>query len=328
MSRSHFGSKRSAFTLVELLVVIAIIGVLVALLLPAVQAAREAANRMSCGNNLKQIGIGVHNYHDTTKALPDAGSRRSTPNSIVQPNISWHVSILPFMEESAMYDQFNQALGWNSTVVNPSGLSNGALSTMDPGIYICPSAGRTMVYSASETSGGAKCFTAHYLGILGPVGVIPNSNPAANYPLRNDTAGHGGFATSGIICRATDAENNFASIIDGTSNTFLVGESAFARSKAGVVNTSRRAWSRGCGGLANHAYGDSACASAKNLNSGINVEVYGSGNFNMVSMGSEHPGVAQFLMGDGSVRSVSETVDMTVYRAAGSRDQGESLQLP
>lgn len=328
MSYSRGGNRRPAFTLVELLVVIAIIGVLVALLLPAVQAAREAANRMSCGNNLKQIGIGVHNYHDTTKMLPEAGSRRSTPNSIAQPNISWHVSILPFMEEQPMYDQFNLTLDWASTVTNAAGLSNGALSTQDPGLYLCPSAGRTMTYSASETSGGKKCFTAHYLGILGPVGVIPNSNPVANYPLRNDQAGHGGFATSGIICRATDSECNFASVIDGLSNTFLVGESAFARSKAGTTNTSQRAWSRGCGGSANLTYGASACASAKNLNSGINVEVYGSGNFNMVSMGSEHPGVAQFLLGDGSVRSVSETVDMNVYRAAGSRDMGESFQLP
>jgi prepilin-type N-terminal cleavage/methylation domain-containing protein len=328
MSRSRGGNHRPAFTLVELLVVIAIIGVLVALLLPAVQAAREAANRMSCGNNLKQIGIGVHNYHDTTKMLPEAGSRRSTPNSIAQPNISWHVAILPFMEEQPMYDQFNLALGWNSTVVNPSGVSNGALSTMDPGLYLCPSAGRTMTYSFSETSGGNKCYTAHYLGILGPVGPIPNTNPVVNYPLRDDVAGHGGFATSGVICRATDAENNFASILDGTSNTFLVGESAFARSKAGTTNTSRRGWSRGCGGGANLTYGDSACASSKNLRSAIGVEVYTSANFNMVSMGSEHPGVAQFLMGDGSVRSVSETVDMVTYLAAASRDQGESFQLP
>jgi prepilin-type N-terminal cleavage/methylation domain-containing protein len=326
MSRVRGLVSRSAFTLVELLVVIAIIGVLVALLLPAVQAAREAANRMSCSNNLKQIGIGVHNYHDTNRSLPEAGSRPSTPTSLAPPNFSWRVAILPFMEENALYDQANLSLPWNSAVVNASGVANSTLGVIDPGLYLCPSSGRTNSISASpgETgviNGATKtAFAAHYYGILGPVGVNPMTNPASNYPINPNPSGHGGFATSGVICRAIDAENNIASILDGTSNTFLVGESSFGTSKTNVKNTSQRAWTRGCA--------DNACASSKNLRSAINVEVYTSANFNMVSMGSEHPGVALFLMGDGSVRSVSETVDMVTYLAAGSRDQGESYQLP
>src|SRR5499427_6896199 len=91
--------KRRAFTLVELLVVIAIIGVLVALLLPAVQAAREAARRMRCQNNLKQIGIAAHNFHDVNGELPRAFSPIT--------GLSWQVNILPFIEQQSLYNQFD-----------------------------------------------------------------------------------------------------------------------------------------------------------------------------------------------------------------------------
>src|ERR1700704_1333018 len=96
-------SHRRGFTLVELLVVIAIIGVLVALLLPAVQAAREAARRIKCQNNLKQIGIGLHNYHDTIGCFPPGATKSNTT--------SWHVHVLPFMEQKNLYDQFDFSAG-------------------------------------------------------------------------------------------------------------------------------------------------------------------------------------------------------------------------
>src|SRR6188474_2683919 len=103
----RYVSLRRAFTLVELLVVIAIIGVLVALLLPAVQAAREAARRMSCSNNLKQLSLALHNYEDTHKTLPPAG--------IDSNQMSWTVLLLPYMEQKPLYDQFNFNKGaWNA----------------------------------------------------------------------------------------------------------------------------------------------------------------------------------------------------------------------
>ena len=111
--------KRSlkGFTLVELLVVIAIIGVLIALLLPAVQAAREAARRSTCANQLKQYGLGVHNYHDTIKVLPPAG----TGSNQGRPRISWHVRILPYTEQTALYEKLNMRLAdtCNQTVPKP-----------------------------------------------------------------------------------------------------------------------------------------------------------------------------------------------------------------
>ncbi|MEC8306046.1 MAG: DUF1559 domain-containing protein, partial [Planctomycetota bacterium] len=99
--------SRRGFTLVELLVVIAIIGILIALLLPAVQMAREAARRISCGNNLKQYGIALHLYHDTHKQIPPGGGRGwGTP--VQNPRIGWQVRVLPFMEQNALYERLNQ----------------------------------------------------------------------------------------------------------------------------------------------------------------------------------------------------------------------------
>src|SRR6188472_3349467 len=106
--------RRSGFTLVELLVVIAIIGVLVSLLLPAVQAAREAARRMSCGNNLKQIGLAMHNFHDTNNKLPS----NIRPSAVSTVRVRWASYILPFMEQSPLYDRIDFTKNWSDQTVN------------------------------------------------------------------------------------------------------------------------------------------------------------------------------------------------------------------
>lgn len=312
---------RAAFTLVELLVVIAIIGVLVALLLPAVQAAREAANRMSCGNNLKQIALAIHNYHDTNKAIPEAGNRRTAAGGY--PNIGWRVPLLPFIEEQATFDRFRLDLPYNNATADAQGNSNSTLRTILIDSYLCPSAGRQLQRSSSSLDDAnvngqtVRGYTAHYYGLLGPNGNDPNGAP---YGWDPNPAGHGGFGTTGAIIRSSNGEVDFASVFDGLSNTLFVGESSFSRTKAGVKNDSYRGWTRGCA--------DSACASAKCVVSGFNIREFASGDFNLVSMGSEHTGGANFGVGDGSVKFVSETVDFNVYRAAVTRNGSESVQIP
>lgn len=318
----HSARARAAFTLVELLVVIAIIGVLVALLLPAVQAAREAANRMSCSNNLKQIGIGLHNYHDTNKAIPEAGYRRTAAGGV--PNISWRVPLLPFIEEQPTFDRFRLDLPYNNTTADAQGNSNSTLRTVLIDSYFCPSAGASLRKSSSSLDDATvngqtvRGYTSHYFGLLGPSGNDPKGNA---YGWDPDPAGHGGFGTTGALARSKNGDLDFASVFDGLSNTMFVGESSFSKTLAGSINDSYRSWTRGCG--------DSACAAAKNVNSAFKVDEYnGSNNFNMISMGSEHPGGAMFGMGDGSVKFVSATIDFNTYRAAATRNGGESLQLP
>src|SRR5688572_25384501 len=153
--------NRSAFTLVELLVVIAIIGVLVALLLPAVQAAREAARRMQCSNNLKQLALALHNYEGTYKTFPPAG--------IDSNQMSWVVMLLPFIEQQPLFGNFNFTQGsWNAfnRIAVVQGVKIQGLR--------CPSAPRDTHFSAFNTSGvpanqiEADVMTLHYHAVLGP----------------------------------------------------------------------------------------------------------------------------------------------------------------
>src|SRR6476620_7242903 len=147
--------KRSAFTLVELLVVIAIIGVLVALLLPAVQAAREAARRMQCSNHLKQIGLALQNYHDHYHSLPPA----YVADADGKPMHSWRVLILPYLEQKALYDKYNFNEPWN-------GPNNSKLHNEVVRVFCCPS--RPGRQTNTETS---------YVVVTGPGTAWPADKP-------------------------------------------------------------------------------------------------------------------------------------------------------
>ena len=308
--------KRKAFTLVELLVVIAIIGILIALLLPAVQAAREAARRAQCSNNLKQIALACHNYHDTFKTLPPGGNwHRPYPDGPTSGNeLSYAVLILPFMEQSALHDQFDFGVrNWTDNIAN-------AIVRVDG--LLCPSGTIENTVYSPEAYNGTLAYTKHYYGVLGPKGTNPRSGQA--YPVHDvgGWAAHGGYATSGAMpgpgvdVDGTDLGGpcKFRDITDGTSNTFMVGEISWDD-----ANTFR-AWIRGINGA--------ACASAKNITYGINLQRYSSGNFNDVSFGSNHPGGCLFAMADGSNHFVSETIDFSLYLSLASRNGGEVASLP
>lgn len=293
--------SRKAFTLVELLVVIAIIGILVALLLPAIQAAREAARRSECGNNLKQLGLALQNYHDTYKALPCGGWQDT--------QVSWLVSILPFIEQQSLFDQFIFTTGaYTQAGKNP-------LAVNRIGGYLCPSA---VIKMSQET---ATLWTTHYYGNTGPKGI----NPATGTAYQGNVAGlpggtcsnvHGGLSNQGVI--RTNQVRVFADILDGTSNTFMVGERSWSQRNAPAGYERYRDWVRGSIGLA-----DCWSCGAKNVALPINNQTVTL--FNDIAFGSEHPGGAQFVKVDGSTNFISQTIDFGLYLSLASRDGGETL---
>lgn len=184
---------RSAFTLVELLVVIAIIGVLVALLLPAVQYAREAANRMSCGNNLKQIGLAMHNYHDIHGRLP-SGWIAPAADPEGPTGWAWASMILPQIEQSPLSDRIN----FDVPVADP--LNAAVRASLIPS-YQCPSDGGDEKFTVD----GFEFARANYVGVFGTLEIedVPSAGDGIFFHL---------------------SKTKFASITDGLSNTLLVGE--------------------------------------------------------------------------------------------------------
>ncbi|HEV7282140.1 MAG TPA: DUF1559 domain-containing protein [Pirellulaceae bacterium] len=300
--------RSRGFTLVELLVVIAIIGVLVALLLPAVQAAREAANRMSCNNNLKQIGIAIHNYHDTYKALPAAYIDVS-PNG--QPEWGWSVAILPFMEQTGLYDQLrHQTLRLNQVYKSGAPAADRALLQTPIDNYRCPS-DQSQKLAENEQFGGSNHFRVAKSNYVACAGWGASND--RNYPI--DSLDSGGLLYGNSYL-------NFADAFDGLSNTQLVGEREY-RNKAAV-------WA---GAGRNNSYG--ASGTLRTLFRGlfrINFYYIGMpGSQDNIGKGqsSEHPGGTNILLGDGSVRFLSEGADMNrvVYPLV-MRDDAKPFTLP
>lgn len=306
MKSPHSSSSPRGFTLVELLVVIAIIGILVGLLLPAVQAAREAARRTQCSNNLKQIGLAMHNYESSHRKFPYGGIGNGN-------FLAWTVRVLPFIEQTSLYNAFDQSLSWGTP------LNSRAASNKVP-MYLCPSATKfeSDFVHVSEQFNGVQISTLHYYGIQGPKGI--NAITGQNYPVVLPNQVHGGMATSGVLYG--DAVVGFKDITDGSSNTFMVGELSQTTPNlpgAGTVGVFRR-WDRG--GSSNTV--NPGC---KNVLNGINLVGYTGTNFNDISLGSNHTGGAQFLRCDGSVNFVSRNIDLMIYKAMASRNGGETVNV-
>lgn len=304
------------FTLVELLVVIAIIGILVGLLLPAVQAAREAARRMQCSNNLKQLGLALHNYEGTFRTFP--------PSGIDSNSMSWAVMILPFVEQGNLYNRFNfSSGGWNA--LNRIAVVKGVHI---PSLQ-CPSAPADTHFSAFNTTvtnasiNESDVRTSHYHGVLGPTGPNPANNNQPYMVIGNPALDFGVVATQGAfgaarIRSATNTvpeKNPMSSITDGTSNTLLLGEFSWRNYQFWRPFT--RGWYSDNRGTLVYL--------SKNvtypINSGFSLK------WNDGSFGSMHTGGAQFVRADGSVQFVSQSIDMATYRAAASRNGGESVSI-
>jgi len=277
--------RSRGFTLIELLVVIAIIAVLIALLLPAVQQAREAARRTQCRNNLHQIGLALHNYHDTHQCFP-SGWVGSTGSDA--PSHGWAVMILPFMDEMALYNAYNFSQGMAGQPGAAAGLwANKTVVQSVLAQYCCPS-GIAPILTAC---GNGACYGNYgYSTRTGSYGV--NGGKANTGGRYSPPAG----TSHGVFYR--NSRTRMRDIRDGSSNTFAAGELDYdMRNKGG--GGWRPQWAVGFS--AGPCHGDT------------HAPINGTGNVFM--FGSRHEGGAFFLFCDGQVKFISENIDMGTYRA-------------
>lgn len=296
------------FTLVELLVVIAIIGVLVALLLPAVQAAREAARRMQCANNLKQISLAVHNYLDAKKVFPPGGIFGPSANRW---GASLHLAILPYLEESDRLDTFDL-----SKSTDGQDGANLTQSTLMPTVYICPSDGTRFMDIATTAT---PLSTANYEGVMGSMTISASSTGGSE----------GAYATDGLFYAQSRIKPR--EITDGLSKTLAIGERL----------NNVRAWTKGAAYEVSPTH-EVGVASAKNVVYPINSDplqvcyaLIENGNFypcpsgqtckfNDLFFGSYHAGGANFAMADGSVHFIVDEIDMPAYQSSATIAGGET----
>lgn len=340
--------KKHGFTLVELLVVIAIIGILIALLLPAVQAAREAARRSQCSNNLKNIILAMHNYHDTYKKLPAAawgGNYPGVMNSGWGP--SWWAATMPFMEQTAGADK----LTWRGVHPGwayhgyPAGNANALVfHNIRIPYMVCPS--NPMDATGNVGAGGAANERIHnkpsYVGIAGAT----NGNGFVNSPVDDRPCCRccASVTTGGIISGGGTLTPNdwfkFAALTDGTSNTMVVSEcsnyiwDAAGANKNTQVNANH-GWLMGV--PTRERIKDSGSNYWRLYNSttlrypinSVKIGLPGVGNNDGQNNGlySAHPGGVQTALGDGSVRFVNETVDMFTLRLLCTRHDGRPATL-
>jgi len=298
---------RRAFTLVELLVVIAIIGILIALLLPAVQAAREAARRTQCSNNLKQIGLALHNYHDTHKTFPIGHIRRmvdasGTPDWAWTSGYGWGGLVLPFMEQTSLHSQ----LDFKVSVFDPVNLA--VLGTTSPAFAQCPS-DPIPEYADPEDAGDSShlILTSNYFGVGGSWGESHREPVAiSSSPSYVDADLNGMFSA--------DKNYKIRDCTDGTSNTLLVGESIY-HPDAGYK------WNGTFVGRAKTKNGRPEKTTALIKPGGaylINDPRPDLKNVSQFMYSSRHPGGAQFCLTDGSVRFISETIEHNCTSATNS----------
>jgi len=300
---------RSAFTLIELLVVIAIIAILIGLLLPAVQKVREAAARMSCTNNLKQLAIAAHSFHDSNNRFPYNGDNIRNSGCCYTTGYthwSWLARSLPYIEQNNRYTH----LGVDQTPLS-SVLGNLGLPTIKT--FRCPSDETEDVRTdRANFPGGTAIGTTSYKGVSGNNWAWGSYTFTPPAPYTTDGLDNG----NGIFWRSDYKRTlKMVNIADGTSNTLMVGEDI------GRLNI-HNAWP-----YSNTAVGTCAIP----LNNALVAGQPGYGNPsdwpNVYSFRSRHSGGANFALADGSVRFVSQTIDIAVYRAAASYDGGEVVNF-
>lgn len=285
--------RHSGFTLVELLVVIAIIGILIALLLPAIQAAREAARRSQCTNNLKQLGLALHNYHDTYILLPPAFLTKYVGTTATSSCWGWGAFVLPFMEQQALSDVVQPGQGTLFDATNDP--IRRAAMQVGLAAYTCPS-------DIRKPNGTNPCRMINNYEI-GASNYVAN-NSSDDY-LAADDPDIGGVFIPDHSIRLDD-------IFDGLSNTIALGERKWQYFDS--TNTRYGAWAALVFGVGNKSdsgrQGDQVAVGAIRMNLDGSTQTAAMGTTRgMRNYSSYHPGGANFVVADGSVRFVSNTVD-------------------
>ena len=325
-------ARRRAFTLIELLVVIAIIGVLIALLLPAVQAAREAARRSQCVNNLKQLALAAQNYHDQQGAFP-MGWQYYTNFDTAQAAKRWTVfmAILPQMEQATLYNSLNLSFPtFGSTafsVTNP-GLTQTTVTVSIVNSFICPSDARQKPPSVAANNAGFS--QTSYTGNAGVTNLI--SFCSSN----NGVSCTGWITSSGMF--GVDEVIKIADVRDGTSNTVLFGEcSQFKNDPDSGDNfwTIGASFSSSVGNGVGRPQGIALMiakpnvpmvvpqpAAASSANDRFNVQFQQAGQWGFRSF---HAGGLNMAFTDGSVRFIKDSVNIVTYQALGTKSAGEAL---
>jgi prepilin-type N-terminal cleavage/methylation domain-containing protein/prepilin-type processing-associated H-X9-DG protein len=348
---------RSAFTLIELLVVIAIIAILIGLLLPAVQKVREAAARLQCQNNLKQLGLAIHNYHDVYKRLPPASTRIPDPNYWMH-GPTWWVYTLPYVEQDNVYKKttFNNAPGVNQTFwfADTGAVNKAVYEGVAFPMLRCPASSLPEWNLINEETGpntGYRAYEPTYTAILGS-----RRHPSTDTTARNGPVSDGGVM--GIRVSAQQA-NRITDITDGTSNTIMVGEQSdwsnplvsgtgdpladieysdmrSSDSRGAFMGTSYATQPNGPGSLV-------GCGGRKTnncmrcYNTTTVVAPFNSKTFIFSQSGDErcgtpiqsvHTGGANVLFADGSVQFLANGLDLNTFMNLVDRNDGNVIQLP